>query len=341
MMATFLKILVIQVSRIGDTLFATPAIRAIAAACPDAKITVMGHPNRAEVFRHLPFIAEVGSIEKRRSWLKGWFSGKPYDLAFVFGFDEELVTYALRVSQRVVSFRQDNEKLNHRLYRIVERPPFQCEHAVKQLLRLPLAMGWQADGLRLAFQVTDDEFVAAKQILKIATGFDSPFLVGLQVASFHTKSYRDWPVESFAELAKKILEYRPNACFLLFGGKEDQERTSWLQKQLGGHAVELAGRLSLRQTAACMGLTQLYVGVDTGPTHIMSTFNIPMVALYHCLSLSYYSGPLEHPCCKVIDHIDATGECTEDSSMSDIGVDLVFDQVINVLAENKSRTRFA
>jgi heptosyltransferase-3 len=31
-------------------------------------------------------------------------------------------------------------------------------------------------------------------------------LIGFQVASFPTKSYRDWPLESFAELGTRIIK---------------------------------------------------------------------------------------------------------------------------------------
>jgi heptosyltransferase-3 len=325
------NILIIQVSRIGDTLFATPAIRAIAEACPDAKITVLGHPGRAEVFRNVSFIHHVGAIEKRRAWLRGWLPGKPYDLAFVFGFDEPLVAYALRVAQRVVAFRQASESLNRRLYKAVEAPVFQANHAVRQLLPLSAAMGWTADNLRLAFRVGEDEFVAARQMLKAEIGDMPAFLVGLQVASFHTKAYRDWPVESFAALAKRIRDYRKDAHFLIFGGKDEHQRTTWLHGQLSGFSTHLAGRLTLRQTAACMALTQLYVGVDTGPTHIMSAFDIPMVALYHCWSPSRLTGPLQHPACVAIDHPDSDGNCSDDSSMSDITVEYVFERIRGLL----------
>ena len=49
-------VLAIVVSRIGDTLLATPALRAIAGAWPDAKLTCLAHPKRAEVLRNLPFL---------------------------------------------------------------------------------------------------------------------------------------------------------------------------------------------------------------------------------------------------------------------------------------------
>ena len=45
------RILVINVSRIGDTLLVTPALRALASAWPQARISFFGHPRRVEIMQ--------------------------------------------------------------------------------------------------------------------------------------------------------------------------------------------------------------------------------------------------------------------------------------------------
>src|SRR5262245_15493491 len=90
------RILLINVSRIGDTLLTTPALRSLAAAWPRATITALGHPARHEVLAHLPFVARAGAITKNTARLRGWLGSSSYDLALVYGFDEPLVAYALR-----------------------------------------------------------------------------------------------------------------------------------------------------------------------------------------------------------------------------------------------------
>jgi heptosyltransferase-3 len=273
------SVLFIAVSRIGDTLFATPAIRAVAAAYPNARVTVLGHPRRAEVFAHLPFVHRVGYITKGRAGWRGWLGGKAFDLAIVFGFDQALIAYALRTARRVVAFEQADQRLNGQLYCAVARPAFQSEHAVRQLLRLPAALDIAPAGLRIAFRTTEEEAEVARQRLA-AAGIDADRpLIGLQVASFATKSYRDWPIENFVELCDRISARWPLARFLIYGGAEERQRTDWLKQHLGTRAALFAGVLSLRESAALMTLTDLYVGVDTGPTHIMSAFDIPLVAL--------------------------------------------------------------
>lgn len=324
-------ILVINVTRIGDTLFTTPVLRALAAAWPQAAITVLAHPKRAEVLAHLPFIRRLGTIDKQRAPFLGRFFGKRYDLALVYGHDAPLIDYGLRVAHRVVAFRQANDGLNRRLYRVVDEPPSHAEHAVERALRLPAAIGVPAAGKRLALTLTETEQAWARQRLEQEGLASARPLIGLQVASFPTKAYRDWPVEHFAALCEKILGQWPAAGFLIFGGPEEKARTAWLKTRLGARAALLAGRLSLRQTAAMMSRVQAYVGVDTGPTHIMSTFDTPLVGLYHCRLPHGIYGPLEHPADFGVDHPRAGGDCSESTPMAEIGVDTVFAQLCAAL----------
>lgn len=326
--------LFINVSRIGDTLFAAPALRALAAAYPGSPITVLGHPRRVEVLRHLPFATRVAAISKRSAWWRGRIGARRYDYALVYNFDEALVAYALRVAERVVAFRQADEALNRRMYRCVEPPPFQSEHAVLQRLRLTAALGVPAAGLRLAYCVTPAETTTARARLAADIPPRASPLIGLQVASFPTKPYRDWPVEYFTSLVAHIRADWPHAHFLIYGGTEERTRVEWLGAQLGAAATLYAGKLTLRETAAIMSLTDLYLGVDTGPTHIMSAFDIPLVGLYHCLSSSRMTGPLEHPKLYVIDHPRSRQDCTEAASMSEITVESVLDRIRRALREH-------
>jgi heptosyltransferase-3 len=292
------RILVINVCRIGDTLLATPAIRALAAAYPEAEITVLGHPKRIEVLEHLPFIAHPAGISKLSAPLRARLGGPRWDLALVYGFDAPLLEYALRAARRVVAFRQDSEALNRRLHRAVERPAFQAAHSVHLALRLTDALGIAHAGYRLAYRVTEAEAA--------------------------------WAQQRFIALAREIRQRRPGCEFLVFGGAEDRERASELARALGSGCTVLAGTLSLRETAALMSRTQLYIGVDTGPTHLMSCFDIPLIALYHCYSPSRLIGALEHPRYWPIDH-PRPYPCSIETPMSEIGVETVLAAVERAL----------
>jgi len=328
------RILVINVTRIGDTLLATPAVRALAKAWPRAELTYLGHPKRVEVVRHLPFIAASGAITKQRARWRGWLGARRWDLALVYGFDRPLVAYALRAAERVVAFRQGDAQLDARLYRPVEPPPATM-HAARSPLLLTRALGVPDDGLRLAYTVTAEEKSWARSFLAATRLPGEEPLIGLQIAGFAATRYRDWPLESFAALAARITGRWPRARLLLFGGDAERSRTAALAGRLGSCASNLAGRLTLRQSAAVMDALDLYIGVDTGPTHIMGALDAPMVALYHCHSPGAQIGPLERARCHVVEH-PHPAPCGPEVSMAELPVDTVWSKVLEALPSHAS-----
>ena len=169
-------------------------------------------------------------------------------------------------------------------------------------------------------------------IEKINIDVDTDLRTKIKVnVGFPTKSYRDWPIEYFSELCTKMINKNPNVHFLIYGGcdKNEKKKISWLFDSLMGHATSLIG-MTLRETAAVMSKTHLYIGVNTGPTHIMSTFDIPMIVLNHCLLKNTVYGALGHPHYFSIDHPNDK-KCSEDSAMSDIPVKTVLEAADSVL----------
>ena len=330
------RVLAIHVTRIGDTIMTTPSLRAIAEAWPSAHLTFLGHPKRAEVIEHLPFVSEVGTITKHSARLRGLLGSKKWDLGFVYGFDEALVRFALRTCKQVVAFRQKNAHLNKRLFKVAEPAPHNAEHGVDQLLRLPAVLDIRAASRALTFQTTPDEKAAARRRLTAAgVSEQAAPLVGLVIESFPTKPYRDWDVAHFGELARRIMDTHPKAHFVLLGGHIKAEKVTYLESVLTKRLTVLAGRLSLRQTGAMMANLALYVGVDTGPTHLAGALQVPMVALYHCKHPARFLAPPEHPRLTALEHPDLdTDRCSEHSSLSNITVDRVWQAVQQRLAES-------
>jgi heptosyltransferase-3 len=324
-------VLFINVSRIGDTILATPAVRAAARAWPQARVTFLGHPKRVEVVEHLPYLAATGAIDKNRARFRGWLGPRRWDLAFVLGFDKPLVAYALRAASHVVAFRQDDARLDAKLWRCVERPQFQSLHAAEIPLLLTAAAGASAAGLRLDYAVTPDEKRWARETLARRLPARHRPLVGFQVASFPTKAFRDWPPGHFAALAEKILARWRGAHIVLFGGDADAARTRELAERLAGRATSFAGELALRQSAALMSELDLYVGVDTGPTHIMGALEPPMIALYHSHSPAWLLMPRERPGLHTVDHPRAGRDSRPEAPMAEIDVDTVWKKVEEAL----------
>lgn len=324
------KILVIHTARIGDTLLLTPIMRALRQACPSGRLQCLLHPARAELFRGIDWIDEVATITPKTARLRGWLARKGWDYALVYGHDAPLIRYASRVARRIVAFDQDSEDINRLLWRKVA-PPSQQAHAVHERLLLPAALGVSTSDYRLSYCVTDTEGAwAARWLADQGLASHRP-LIGFQVSSFPTKAYRDWPTEHFIELGHALRARFPDARVLVLGGKESLDKARRITDALHPHATALAGKLTLRQTAAVMARLDLYVGVDTGPTHLAGALGIPMVALYHCRHRGRYLAPLGHAALRVIEHPADDDHCQRETAMRDISVETVWREAQTLL----------
>ena len=326
------NILVICVTRIGDTLAITPALQAIGVHWPDAKITVLGGRKRAEVLKHLPYIHTVGYISKNSAPLSGWLAPKKYDLAIVYNFDIELVKYAIRVSKRVIAYRQGDPRIEHQLYDHKELVETEIGHLTDIGSNRVRHLGIAVNTGRIQYTVTPQETAHAKSMLADAGLSGVHPLIGLQPVSFATKSYRNWPLGHFKSLCLAIMEQWPNSRFIIFGGPDDSSLVSALANDIGMGAVSLAGKLTLRETGAMMSLLDTYIGVDTGPTHLMSSFDIPIIGLYHSRHKSHILGPKDHPFNFSIDHPYPDDKNGQPRPMSDITVERVLESVNQALA---------
>ena len=333
------RILLINVTRIGDTLLNTPAIRAIHRHFPNAAITCLGHAKRVEVLHHLPYISEVGEIDKHSAVYRGRLgalTGASYDWAFVWGNDAALHRYALRKAERVVGYEQKDAALNQQFFHAAIEPKLYSLHGVAMQLALPASVGIAADGYGLDYVVADDEVLAARARLQRDLGAGKTPVIGLQVASFPTKAYRDWPIEQFIALGIRIIKDYPQAHFLLFGGADDRERTGIFANLLPDNTTVYAG-VSLRETVAIMNEINLYIGVDTGPTHLFGALGKPMVALYHPTLPSALYKPLQHPALYVVDHPLAGATTEQTIPMAEINIETVWQRVADALAGVSSR----
>lgn len=313
-------ILVIGVARIGDTLMLTPSLRALKTAFPQGRLTVLAHPKRLAILENFPAIDRLGGITKHSARLKGWWPGRAYDAALVYGREPALVRYARRVARHVVCF--DEAALARipggRLTRVPL--PAQPLHAVDERLLLVDAVlgGGQAHDRRLGLTLSPAERDWARQWYA-AHGIDRRPRIGLQTLSFPTKAHRDWPLTHFAQLIEGLRAVHPDACFVILGDHLAAAQADELGRRFPGAVVSAAGKVALRQSAALMSALDLYVGVDTGPTHIAGALGIPMVALYHHRYPGRNLAPQDHPRCVMIEH-PATGLAAAAGDMRDIGV---------------------
>ncbi len=88
-----------------------------------------------------------------------------------------------------------------------------------------------------------------------------------------------WPLERFVLLGNHITR-KHNAALIVVGSEQDRKTAESIVGMMSGRAVSWAGRVTLGELGALCGLADLYVGNDTGPTHIAVAMNCATVAIY-------------------------------------------------------------
>jgi len=89
-----------------------------------------------------------------------------------------------------------------------------------------------------------------------------------------------WPVESFAELGKRLIKDFPDLCLVIFGDTMDAIVGDKLCLAWGGRAYNLAGKLPVYGSAAILEKCVAYVGNDTGTMHLAAMVGTPCVAIF-------------------------------------------------------------
>ncbi len=105
---------------------------------------------------------------------------------------------------------------------------------------------------------------------------------------------RDWPAEHFAALARRVVE-DSNSGVLVICGPRERESAAAIE-HLANHprVTSMAVQdLSLGVMKACIRRSQLMVTTDSGPRHIASAFDIPVVTLFG--PIDYRWSDTRHP----------------------------------------------
>jgi ADP-heptose:LPS heptosyltransferase len=151
---------------------------------------------------------------------------------------------------------------------------------------------------------------------------------------------RRWPAEHFATLARRILERWEDSVILITGAPEEAAEAESLRQQVG-HArmVNFAGRSALTDLPLLYSVADLMVSNDSGPAHFASVSDMPTIVLFGPETPSLY-GPLGRartitaelacsPCVSAANHRRTA--CTDAVCMKAIAPGTVLDAVAEVL----------
>ncbi|MBU1693361.1 MAG: glycosyltransferase family 9 protein [Verrucomicrobia bacterium] len=264
------RFLVLRGGAIGDFILTLPALRALRTRWPDAWIELIGYPYVANLALAAGLVDRVDSLD--RAGIARFFSAAP-------DFPPDQVTY-IRSFDIILSYLHDptgmvreNLLLAGARQVLYGSPIVESGHAIEHLMKPLESLAIYADNDRPVLDIPVEqrengrrwlsEQRLAEPVLALHPGSGSP--------------KKNWPIDRFVELARGAGRRFGFSSFYLLG-EADREIAAPLERA-APDAVVLR-ETSLTQVAAVLSACRMYVGNDSGITHLAAAVGLPVVALF-------------------------------------------------------------
>jgi heptosyltransferase-2/heptosyltransferase-3 len=360
-----LRILLIRPDHIGDLLFATPALRVLRRACPDAHLAAMvgpwgnavveNNPNLDEIivcefpaFSRKPKTSLIAPYRLAQQWA-AQLRPQHFDLAIVLRFDHwwgALLVHLARIPQRLgYAFAECEPFLSQAI-------PYESRrHEVQQNLTLVEAAvrsmggGMPRDPLSLDFPIREQDHEYIARYLA-GRGVPPPTRAGQQhLIAIHPGAgapVKQWLPEAWAQVGDALVA--SCAARIVITGSRDELDLAWsVSAHMRSDTIVAAGDTSLAQLAALFERCRLVIGPDCGPLHLAVAVGTPTVHLYGPVDATKFGpwgAPEKHvvvtsgrPCipCNRLDY--STHELPAHPCVRDIAAESVLEVAQKLLAQ--------
>ncbi|HVB96815.1 MAG TPA: glycosyltransferase family 9 protein [Chloroflexota bacterium] len=290
---TIRRIAVLRANGLGDFLFATPALRALGAAFPDAEITYLCLPwLQSFIAGRYPYIQKTlvvppypgiragsGQLDQLRSEANEFFTDcqtYAFDLAIqMHGGGVESNPFVRRLGARFTvglsgrGIPPLDYSLTYQFY----------QHEVLRYLELVGEIGVSVDNLQMdAPEVAGDE----ERLRHAWPELDAGDYVVVHPGASDPR--RRWPIERFAAVADYV-QQTYHRTVVISGSLADRRLAQQLRAGTSRPVVDLSGQIDLGALVALIRRAGLVVSNDTGVAHIAYAVEAPSVVIYWCGNL--------------------------------------------------------
>jgi heptosyltransferase-2 len=279
------KILIIQTAFIGDVILATPLIGNLKTQFPDAKIDFLVKNGNQALLKNDQNLSEILVFDKKKKvaslleLLKKIRANK-YDLVInLHRFASSGILTFLSGAKQKLGFKKNpfsfayTQSFPHEIgngKHEVDRNLELIKHLTSNLNRQP----------KLYPSLEDFEAIKTYQI--------ENYYCLAPASVWFTKQA---PKEIWLKLIAKLSA--ENSTIFLLGGPDDKELCEEIRAKTNAEKViNLAGKLSLMQSAALMKNAKRNFVNDSGPLHLASAMNAPVSAFFCSTTPLFGFGPL-------------------------------------------------
>jgi heptosyltransferase II len=303
-----MKILVISLAGIGDSLIATPFIRELRENFPGAAIDALVRwPGAKDLLEHNPNVNRVfqkdlmtcGIFEALRFFRL--LRRERYQLSInthpqgprLYRVAAWLAGADVRISHQYECFTWlDRLLVTGTLPQDYSRHSIENNFDVLPLIgaKKKLASHQMEFFLEPGDELLANDFLAKHKI-------SGQKILGIHVGSGGTKNLRlkRWPLKNYAGLVRRLNQGRPDIRILLFGGPEEITDHPVVLAQANRDFTLEVKTQNLRQTAALMKRCSAFLSVDTVLMHVAAAMKVPNQIVIEAPTLNPTNLPYGHP----------------------------------------------
>ena len=275
------RILLVVTLRIGDVLLSTPLLRSLRQAWPQAEIEMLVFEHTDGILLCNPDIQRVITVPGRPGFWKhlrllaSLF--RRYDLALTTLMSDRPVLYAWIAGRTRIGMMDNSRKQRWKQYLLSRWAMFDDINTHTVLMNLKLA---DLLGIKRSYEVVVSWSPSDENSVAGTLPFDLRSEAYAVLHMYPKFSYKMWRRDGWVELAQWLMAkgIRP----VLSGGNFPDELAYVEQifSLMPAGTVNMAGKLSLAQSAFLISRARCYVGPDTALTHVAAALGIPTVALF-------------------------------------------------------------
>ena len=269
-----------------------PALRGLRRLFPDAQIALLVKPAVADLFAGHPALTRVLTYDSKGhhaglsgKWaLAGQLRRQGFDLAVLFqnAFEAAFLTFLAGMPRRY-GYATDGRSL---LLSDPVAAPDRCTlvHQVRYYWDLlkPLGLTGDPSAPELVVFPEEEQAMAGRFAQGGLTASD--VVVGINPGSTYGEAKR-WLPERFAEVTERLCRTirgsrGQQASVVILGAKGEERLGREIAARLSSRSLVLSGSTTIRELMAAVKRCAMVLTNDTGPMHIASAFQVPVVAIF-------------------------------------------------------------
>ncbi|MDQ5822909.1 MAG: glycosyltransferase family 9 protein [Chloroflexota bacterium] len=277
-----MRILVMLLLPIGDTLFATPAVHALRVRYPGARITALVYPTNKGILDNNPDIDDFLLWPTQATWpglvaVVGLFSKlrrARFDLAIEFTNYVWWVTWLSGIQRRSAL------KLPKMWWLLPSAGVrWRRRHAVEHFSGPVRRLGIPVEDMRLRIEPSAADRARVMGWLDEYGVKPGDLLVGMHAGGAAGWGRKRWEAAGFSQVAGE-LSGRFGAWIMLMGGKSDAPTSAEIARRSNARIINVTGQTTLGEAAALAARCSLFIGNDSSLLHIAAASGTCVVGLY-------------------------------------------------------------